>query len=27
VIAYDRDKLPEDFDKKHGRNNRMYSLE
>ena len=27
VIAYDRDKLPEDFDKQHGRNNRMYSLE
>ena len=27
VIAYDRDKLPEDFDKKHGKNNRMYSLE
>lgn len=27
VIAYDRDKLPEDFEKKHGKNNRMYSLE
>lgn len=27
VIAYDRDKLPEDFDKQHGKNNRMYSLE
>ena len=27
VVAYDRDKLPEDFDKQHGKNNRMYSLE
>lgn len=27
VVAYDREYLPEDFDKKHGKNNRMYSLE
>lgn len=27
VTAYDRDKLPEDFDRKHGKNNRKYSLE
>ena len=27
VIAFDRNNLPEDFDKKHGKNNRMYSLD
>ena len=27
VVAYDHEHLPEDFDKKHGKNNRMYSLE
>lgn len=27
VIAFDRNNLPEDFDKKQGKNNRMYSLD